>query len=177
MNAKLTFLTLAIVAAVAGVHAQSPRQRSGVAVTLDNFNRAESDRVFASIVNDGGLGKFVHNSLPMSTDLPIGRPNWDTLYSRAVFDLDAGPVSITLPDAGQRFMSMQVIDEEQYTPAVYYGGGNYILRREQIDTRYVSVGVRILVDPLSVKDMQQVHALQTAITVSQKSSGTFEIPH
>jgi hypothetical protein len=36
------------------------------------------------------------------------RPNRDTLYSLSVFDLDAGLVTITLPHAGQRFMSMQV---------------------------------------------------------------------
>ena len=36
------------------------------------------------------------------------RLNRDTLYSSAVFDLDAGPVTITLPDAGKRFMSMLV---------------------------------------------------------------------
>jgi hypothetical protein len=36
--------------------------------------------------------------------------NRDTRYSAAVFDLDAGPVTIALPDAGKRFMSMQVID-------------------------------------------------------------------
>jgi hypothetical protein len=179
MKRKLTFLGLALVAAVSALQAQSAHQRSGnvVAVTLDNFNRAESDSVFASIVNDGGLGKFVHNSVPMLKDFPISRPNWDTLYSRAVFDLDAGPATITLPDAGKRFMSMQVIDEEQYTPAVYYGAGSHTLKREQIDTRYVSVGVRILVDPLNLKDIQQAHALQAAIAVSQKSSGTFETPN
>ena len=49
--------------------------------------------------------------------------NRDTLYSAAVFDLDAGPVTITLPDAGKRFMSMQVIDEDHYVPAVVYGAG------------------------------------------------------
>jgi hypothetical protein len=32
-----------------------------------------------------------------------------------MFDFDAGPVTITLPDAGKRFMSMQVIDEDQHT--------------------------------------------------------------
>jgi hypothetical protein len=46
-------------------------------------------------------------------DLPVEntgvRPNRDTLYSFAVFDLDAGPVTITLPDAGKRFMSLMVI--------------------------------------------------------------------
>ena len=35
------------------------------------------------------------------------RMNRDTLYSAAVFDLDAGPVTITLPDPGKRFLSMQ----------------------------------------------------------------------
>jgi hypothetical protein len=44
------------------------------------------------------------------------RTNRDTLYSGAVFDLDGGPVTITLPDVGARFMSMQVIDEDEYTP-------------------------------------------------------------
>jgi hypothetical protein len=32
-----------------------------------------------------------------------------------VFDLDAAPVMITLPNAGNRFMSMQVISEDHYT--------------------------------------------------------------
>jgi hypothetical protein len=34
--------------------------------------------------------------------------NRDTLYSSAVFDLDAAPVTITLLHPGKRFMSMQV---------------------------------------------------------------------
>ena len=50
--------------------------------------------------------------------------NRDTLYSTAVFDLDAGPVTITLPNAGKRFMSMQVVNEDQYTPEVVYGAGS-----------------------------------------------------
>jgi len=57
------------------------------------------------------------------------RLNRDTLYSAAVFDLDGGPVTITLPDAGKRFMSMQIIDEDQYTPQVVYGAGRYTFPR------------------------------------------------
>ena len=38
-------------------------------------------------------------------------------------------------------------------------------RREKIGTRYVSLGVRILVDPADPEDIKQVHALQDAITV------------
>jgi hypothetical protein len=81
-----------------------------VPVTLDNFNRAETDMIFADSVKTQGLGKFLHHREPMAIDLPIVRPNRDTLYSLSVFDLDAGPLTITLPNAGQRFMSMQVIE-------------------------------------------------------------------
>jgi uncharacterized protein DUF1254/adenylate/guanylate cyclase family protein len=56
----------------------------------------------ASIVKDGGFGKYVHHRELYPVDAPIVRPNRDTLYSFSNFDLDAGPVTITLPDARQR---------------------------------------------------------------------------
>jgi Protein of unknown function (DUF1254) len=77
---------------------------NAVPVTVDNFRRAESDLVFGASVKDGGFGKFVHHRELYAIDAPIVRPNRDTLYSLSVFDLDAGPVAITLPDAGKRFM-------------------------------------------------------------------------
>jgi hypothetical protein len=93
-----------------------------------------------------------------------------------VFDLNAGPVSITLPDAGKRFMSMQVINEDQYTPMVVYGEGAYALSKERIGTRYALAAVRTLADPNDPADLDEVHQLQDAITVSQNSPGRFEIP-
>jgi hypothetical protein len=146
-------------------------------VTVDNFVRAESDLYFGNIVKDGGFAKFKHNRTPASIDnQTVIRLNRDTLYSAAVFDLDAGPVTITLPDAGKRFMSMQVINEDEYTPMVVYGKGSYTLTKEKVGTRYVAVAVRTLADPLSPQDLDEVHKLQDAITVSQKSPGTFEAP-
>jgi hypothetical protein len=83
-----------------------------IPVSADNFVRAESDLYFGSIVKDGGFGKFFHNREPTPIDHQLViRMNRDTLYSGAVFDLDAGPATITLPNAGGRFMSMQVIDD------------------------------------------------------------------
>jgi hypothetical protein len=107
----------------------------------------------------------------------VVRGNRDTLYSAGVFDLDAGPVTITLPDAGRRFMSMMVIDEDQYASAVVYGAGSYAFTREKIGTRYVLIGIRTLVDPANPQDVKQVHDLQDAIKVSQKSPGHFEVPN
>ena len=105
------------------------------------------------------------------------RLNRDTLYSSALFDLDAGPVTITMPDAGERFMSLQIISEDHYVPAVYYGAGTRTLDREMVGTRYVAAGVRTLVDPNDPKDVEQVHKLQDAIKVSQNGVGKFEVPN
>ncbi|NVB85369.1 MAG: DUF1254 domain-containing protein [Kofleriaceae bacterium] len=146
-------------------------------VSPDNFNRAETDMYFANLVNDGAFGAFEHyrTVMPIERQTVI-RANRDTLYSAAVFDLDAGPVTITLPNAGSRFMSLQVIDEDQYAVAVVYGAGSYTLVREKIGTRYVLVAVRTLVDPKDPDDLARVHELQDAITVRQKNHGQFEVP-
>lgn len=151
---------------------------ASVLVTAENFARAESDLYFGSQVKDGALGKFIHRREVTAIDKQtVIRMNRDTLYSAAVFDLDAGPVTVTLPDAGKRFMSLQVIDEDQYSPLVAYGAGTHTLTREKIGTRYVMTAVRSLVDPNDPKDLAAVHKLQDAIQIEQKSPGKFEIPH
>jgi Protein of unknown function (DUF1254) len=171
MQTKLLIYSLGIAfIAIGPVQAQSASPSSAansVPVTADNFNRAESDLVMGPIVKDGGFGKYVHHRELYPVDAPIVRPNRDTLYSFSIFDLDAGPVTITLPNAGQRFLSLQVIDGEQFTPEVHYGAGRYTFTRETIGTRYVQLGVRILVDPKDPEDMKKVHALQDAIMVEQ----------
>lgn len=149
-----------------------------VSVTIDNYNRAQSDVYFALIAKGGGFGKFSHGR-----DLaPIGqggiiRPNRDTLYSLAVFDLAAGPVTITLPDPGKHFMTMQIINEDQYTQPVYYGAGSRTLTRERIGTRYAGVAVRLLVDPRGKNELEEIHSLQDAIKVTQQNPGTFQVPN
>ena len=147
-------------------------------VTVDNFARAETDLYLGSAVKDaGGIGKFLHHREPMNIDKQVViRANRDTLYSAATFDLDAGPVTITLPAAGERFMSMQVISEDHYTPEVVYGAGSYTLDKEKVGTRYVMAAIRTLVDPTAPDDIKKVHALQDAIKVDQASAGSFEIP-
>jgi hypothetical protein len=167
-------------AASDGAHAQpSPQTPAGkpVPVTVDNFGRAESDMYFGAIVKDGELGRFQHHrELAAIDEQTVIRSNRDTLYSAAVFDLEGGPVTVTLPDAGKRFMSMQVIDEDHYVHAVVYGAGSHTFTRDAIGTRYVLVAVRTLVDPGDPKDAPRVHALQDAIQVRQHDPGRFEVP-
>lgn len=150
-----------------------------VIVTPDNFIRAESDVYMAAQVKDGAFGNFKHTRevAPVDRQL-IVRLNRDTIYSSGVFDLDAGPVTITLPDSGGRFLSALAINEDHYNPAVFYDAGAHTLTRQDVGTRYVMVGVRIFVDPNNPKDVQQANALQDAITVSQPGGpGTFTVPN
>ena len=156
-------------------HAQSG---NSVPVTVDNFARAESDLYMSNLAKEAGLGKLEHRREPANIDRQtVIRLNRDTLYTSGVFDLDAGPVTITMPDPGKRFMSLQVINEDHYVPAVYYGAGTRTLTRENVGTRYATVGIRTLVDPNDPKDVAQVHALQDAIKVSQKGVGKLELPN
>ena len=150
-----------------------------VIVTPDNFIRAESDVYMAAQLKDGAFGTFKHTRevAPVDRQL-IVRLNRDTIYSSGVFDLDAGPVTITLPDSGGRFLSALAINEDHYNPAVFYDAGAHTLTRQDVGTRYVMVGVRIFVDPNDPKDMQRANALQDAITASQPGGpGTFVIPN
>jgi hypothetical protein len=150
-------------------------------VTVDNFERAESDLYMGNAAKDaGGVGKFFHHRAPADIEHQIGiRMNRDTLYSSGVFDLDAGPVTITLPDAGKRFRSMQVINEDHYVVGnVEYKAGSYNYDKEKVGTRYVLIAIRTLVDPNDPKDLEQVHALQDAIKVEQPGGpGLFEVPN
>lgn len=175
---KMTALVaLALAAATAPAHAQQP-SGAAVPVTVDNFTRAESDLYMGNSVKEAGIGKLFHRREPASIDNQIIiRLNRDTLYTSGIFDLDAGPVTITMPNAGKRFMSLQAINEDHYVAGVYYGAGAHTFTRANVGTRYVALAIRTLVDPNDPKDLDQVHALQDAIKVEQKSPGTFEIPN
>ena len=165
------------IAGLALMWAASAQAQTARPVTVDNYNRAESDTSLAAVAKRGAFGKLVpERELRALENQAVVRPNRDTLYSEGVFDLDAGPVTIAMPNAGKRFMSMQVVNQDNYTPAVYYGAGSRTLTRTQVGTRYMLILVRVLVDPNDSRDVEQVHALQDRVTVSQKSPGKFEVP-
>ena len=151
--------------------------QTAIPVTTDNFVRAESDTYLANFAKEnGGLGKLVHRREPAAIDnQTVIRLNRDTLYSSVVFDFDAGPVTVTLPDAGNRFMSLMAVSQDHYATTVY-GKGAHRITRDNIGTRYGLVGIRTFVDPYDPEDVKKVHALQDAIKVSQKGTGTLSLP-
>jgi len=146
-----------------------------VRVTVDNFCRAETDNYFARFAKDGGFGKLSHERALTPIDKQtVIRMNRDTLYSFGVFDLDAAPVTVTLPDAGKRYMAVQLINGDHYSPDVFYAPGTHDITKEKVGTRYVCLAIRTFVNPDDEKDVKAVHALQDGIKTEQKEKGKFE---
>jgi hypothetical protein len=73
-----------------------------------------------------------------------------------------------LPDAGKRFMSLMVVNEDQFVPMVAYDKGTYTIDKAKAGTRYDATAIRTLVDPANPEDVKQVHALQDAIKVQKE---------
>jgi hypothetical protein len=112
----------------------------------------------SGFVKQGALGKFVHRREPASLDKQdVVRTNRDTLYSNGVFDLDAGPVTIVLPDSGNRYMALLIVNEDAYSPSVKYAPGRYTCTKDEMGTRYIAALIRTLVDPNDPQDMDSVH--------------------
>jgi len=174
MCLKQSLAFLFALAASTGAFAQNT-----VPVTVDSFARAETDHYIAvNAKAAGGLGRMVHRREPASIDeQTVIRLNRDTLYSFGVFDLAAAPVTVSLPDAGKRFMSLQIINEDHYVPFVAYDHAPHTLTQDNVGTRYVVIAVRTLVDPNDPRDLDEVHRLQDAIKVSQDNSGKIELPN
>ena len=146
-----------------------------VRVNTDNFRRAETDTYFARFVKQGAFGKLNHErELAAIEKQTVIRLNRDTLYSSGVFDLDTSPISIKLPDAGNRYMAVQVVNQDHYTTDVFYAPITKTLTKENVGTRYVALLIRTFVNPNDAADVKAVHALQDSIVVTQQARGRYE---
>ena len=146
-------------------------------VTLQNFVRAETDHMFRLNMETVGVGVgvLVHGRVPTTPDnQPVIRMNQDTLYSGIILDLSQ-PVEFTLPDLGDRYISMHVINQDHYM-FVETEPGTYNLTEESVGTRFAFVNVRIFVDVTDPEDIAKVHAGQDRLAVAGGGSGPFDAP-
>ncbi len=168
-----------LVAAALSLAAPAFAVDGSVPVTPDNFPRAESDLRFSIAVKNGAFGKFLHPRKPPALDRQtVPKAERDVLTSTAVFDLDAGPVTIALPDPGKRYLSLQIIDEDGYTDEVDYGAGTHVLSKDRLGTRYALAALRIAANPDDPQDLAAANALQDAVKADQPNGpGAFQTPN
>ncbi len=149
-----------------------------VTVTVDNFVRAETEMQLDRYQDlAGGVNKWLHFRTPTPIEnQPTIRMNRDTLYSMAVVDISKG-ATVKMPDAGDRYMSVMVVNQDHFINEVFYGGGAHKLDVRRFDTPYVAVVVRALVDASDLDDVAAVNALQDKMVIEAKSARPFIKPN
>ncbi len=149
-----------------------------IKVNTDNFVRAETAAQFDRFVKmAGGVNKFVHNLVPTPLDKQnVIRMNRDTLYSIAIVDISKG-ATLTLPDSGKRYMSMMVINEDQYINKVFHKGGTYKLTMKEFNSPYILLAGRTLANSTDPEDIKIANALQDKIKIKAVSSKPYTHPN
>ena len=147
-------------------------------VTIDNYVRAESDVQMKGYAEKmDAFGKFAINRERYNVDNQVTvRGNRDTYYMFGVFDLTT-PITITMPDAGDRYMSMQAISQDHNIPPSIYGPATKTYTMENMGTRYILIGIRTFADPNDPADIKICHDLQDAVVVEQAEMGKLELPN
>lgn len=146
-------------------------------VNTDNFTRAESDLMFSRLrAQSEGVNTWTHYRAPSPLDQqPIVRQNRDTLYSSCIADLSE-PVTLVLPDAGERYLSVMVVNQDHYIPRIFHATGEYELTQEEFGSQYVLLAARILVDPADEADVAEVNRLQDGIEIRATRTEEFVLP-
>jgi hypothetical protein len=150
---------------------------TGTAVNVTNFERAETDRMFAAIQAQAvGVNQLFHNRVPTPVDRQtVIRMNRDTLYSGAIVDISAG-ATIVIPDAGRRYLSVMIVNQDHYINRVFHKPGQYDLTVREFGTPYVLAAARVLVDPADPADVAAVNALQDQFSLQVSSARPFVMP-
>lgn len=146
-------------------------------VTLDNFVRAETNRMFAGLERQaGGINRWGHVRQPVALDQQtVIRMNRDTLYSMAVIDITAG-AEITIPDAGTRYLSVMIVNQDHYINRVMHEPGTYRLTRTEFETPYVVAAARTLVDASDPRDLAAAHVVQDGLGLRAAHATPFAMP-
>ena len=152
-------------------------------VTKANYAAAETEVILADYVRkiakgtcSDGMGVFLHQHAAMDpSERSILRPNFDTLYSFAVLDLQQ-PATVVLPET-ERYQILEVVDDEHWIPLISDKPGRYLLTKEAMGSRYVFAFVRTQVNMQDPEDLKQAGVVQDQIQLEQSAPGVFVSPN
>ena len=121
-------------------------------VTANNYVRTETEFLLKTYVKNLDIfGRFSHSRGPYDVSNQVTvRANMDTLYSFGVFDLS--PLTITLPEPGDRYQSLMVVSQ-YHSISSEYGPQKVTLSREKAGTSYVFLAIRTFMDPGDEADL------------------------
>ena len=154
---------------------EEPVEHTGV--NIDNFVRAENDRMFTGVAAQaGGVNRVHHIRVPTPLDQQtVIRMNRDTLYSFAVVDLHGG-ATLTVPPSGDRYVSVMIVNQDHYINRIFHEAGDYDLTADEFDSRYVLVAARVFMDPAKPDDVKAANQVQDGFAIRASSAEPFEPP-
>jgi hypothetical protein len=116
-------------------------------MTAMDYERAEAELLFDNFAKRaGGVNKFFHfPGLTKANDRWVVSVNNDTIYSVATVDARKG-FSVTVPDAGDRFLSIHIQDFNHTIVDYTWSSGTHHYPADAVDTDYVLVGIRTATD-------------------------------
>src|SRR6185369_7026027 len=91
--------------------------------------RAESDRMLAGVIQAAGghVNSWTHFRQPTPLDQQtVIRMNRDTLYRACIANISDG-ATLTMPDSAGRYMSVMIVNQDQYINKVFHEPGEYSL--------------------------------------------------
>jgi len=149
-----------------------------VEVNINNYVAAETAGQFDRILKmTGGVNKLRSFREPTPLDKQsVIRMNRDTLYSFAVVDISKG-AKLIMPDAGGRYNSAMIVNEDEYINKVFYEPGTHDLTTDEFDTDYVLVAFRTLVDSSDPADIKTANDLQDQFKIEAGSAVPYSPPN
>lgn len=112
-------------------------------MTAKEFIQAESRAFISTFIGRNGINEWFHfQALANKDDKWVVSPNNDTIYSISAVNATDG-FTLVVPDVGDRFVSTHIIGENHMSPFYLYGGGTYKFTRDQFESDYVAIGIRM----------------------------------
>lgn len=139
-------------------------------MTAKEFIQAESRAFLSNFIARNGINEWFHfQALANKDDKWVVSPNNDTIYSIVTVNTTDG-FTLVVPDVGKRFVTTHIIGENHMSPFYIYGGGTYKFTRDQFESDYVAIGIRMGTNGTSedvkyiVEDLQPQYKILNANT-------------
>ncbi|MCG6560664.1 DUF1214 domain-containing protein [Ruegeria sp. 1NDH52C] len=135
-------------------------------MTAGEYINAETNAFFLDFLKRaGGVNIFAHfTGLTTAADRWVVSPNVDTIYSIAIVNTRNG-FTLKLPQDGDRFMSVHIIDQDHTTPYYLFGGGEYTFAAGDFRTDFIGIGIRTGTDGSPEDVARVVEVLQPEFAI------------
>ncbi|WP_394246880.1 DUF1254 domain-containing protein [Vibrio profundi] len=148
---------------------------NNIAITYDNYEVMESHEAMSRITDLAGDNNFFHfRAITPLDNQTVVRMNQDTLYSAYVTDLSK-EAEITIPDLGDRYISVMVVLGDHYINQVFTTAGTHKIEADTEQTHGMIV-VRTEVNANNPEDLKEVHRIQDGLVVTSNSTAPYVKP-